>query len=150
MRSISTLMRLAALVVPFLPAALGHAQSTPNETVENFHRAVAKGDPAAAAAALATNVQIFESGYAERSRDEYLSHHFDADAKFAKTVTRKVVRHDEQLAGDMALVIAETESSGHYEGKPIRLIGLETAVLRLADGQWHIVHIHWSSRKITK
>ena len=87
------------------------------------------------------------SGYVERSRDEYLSHHFDSDTKFAQTVTRKVVRRNELVGGDVALVTAETESSGAYDGKPVKLIGLETAVLRRVEGQWRIVHVHWSSRK---
>jgi ketosteroid isomerase-like protein len=130
-----------------LPATTGHAQATPNETVERLHRAIAQGDRTAASATLAANVRIFESGYVERSRDEYLSHHFEADAKFAQTVKRKVVWRSEQMAGDTALLLAETESSGSFKGKPIKLFGLETIVLRHVDGEWNIVHIHWSSRK---
>lgn len=137
---------LAMLPALLLLAGTAHPQGTATETVEQFHRAVGLGDRAAAAVALAPNAQIFESGYVERSRDEYLSHHFEADAKFAKTVARKVVSQSEQLSGDMALVVAETTASGSYEGKSIRLIGLETAVLRLVDRRWQIVHIHWSSR----
>ena len=33
------------------------------------------------------------------------------------------------------------------DGQPVKLLGTETAVLRLEDGTWRIVHIHWSSRK---
>ena len=83
----------------------------------------------------------------ERSRDEYLAQHFAADAAFARGVTRKVIRHTEQVAGTMALVMEESETAGSYDGKPVKLIGTETTVLRLEDGTWKIVHIHWSSRK---
>ncbi len=83
----------------------------------------------------------------ERSRDEYLSHHFEADAKFAKTVTRKVIRHSEHVTGNMALILEETESTGSYDGQPIKMIGTESAVLRLDNDKWEVVHIHWSSRK---
>jgi ketosteroid isomerase-like protein len=83
----------------------------------------------------------------ERSRGGYLSHRFDADAKFATTVRRTVIRQDAQVAGDIALVIAETESSGSYNGKRVKLRGTEMAVLRQADDQWPIAHVHWSSRK---
>lgn len=144
---IATLVRLAAAVVLLLPASPVLAQPAPAETVERLHQAIAEGDRAAASAILAANVLIYEAGYAERSRDEYLSHHFDADAKFAKTVKRSVVRKSEQAAGEMALVVAETESVGTYDGRPIRQVGLETAVLRLIEGRWQIVHLHWSSRK---
>jgi hypothetical protein len=119
----------------------------PAQCWDGFHLAIVKADRTAAASVLGADVQIFESGFVERSRDEYLSHHFDADAKFAKTVTRKVTKRSEQMAGNMAVILEETESSGSYEGKPIRLIGTETAILRLNGENWQIVHIHWSSRK---
>jgi hypothetical protein len=138
---------LTALLLLCALAPSAQAQSGPSDAWAGFHAAIVKGDRAAAASVVAADVQIFESGYVERSRDEYMSHHFDADAKFAKSVTRKVLKHDEQMAGDMALIMEESETSGTYDGKPIKLIGTETAVLRLNGGNWQIVHIHWSSRK---
>lgn len=128
-------------------ATLANAQAGPRNVWDGFHAAIVNADRTAAASALAPDVQIFESGFVERSREEYLSHHFDEDAKFAKTATRKVLKHGEQLAGNMALIMEETETGGSYEGKPINLIGTETVVLRLTGGNWQIVHIHWSSRK---
>lgn len=139
--------RLNAFFLLAILSTLAHAQSAPGNAWDGFHAAIVKSDRAAATSALAADVQIFESGFVERSRDEYLSHHFEEDAKFAKTVTRKVLKHGEQVAGDMALIMEESETSGTYDGKPIRLIGTETAVLRLNGGNWQIVHIHWSSRK---
>ena len=130
-----------------MAATPANAQSGPGNVWDGFHAAIVNADHSGAAAALAPDVQIFESGFVERSRDEYLSHHFDEDAKFAKTTTRKVLKHGEQLAGSMALIMQETETGGSYEGKPIKLIGTETAVLRLTGGNWQIAHIHWSSRK---
>ena len=128
-------------------AAPAHAQAGPSNVWDGFHAAIVKADRAAATSALAADVQIFESGYVERSRDEYMSHHFDADAQFAKSVTRKVQKRAEQVAGTMALIMEESETNGTYEGTPVKLIGTETAVLRLTGDKWQIVHIHWSSRK---
>jgi hypothetical protein len=138
---------LAALLSLCVVSTLTYAQISPSNAWDGFHLAIMKADRTAAASALAADVQIFESGFVERSRDEYLLHHFDADAKFAKTVTRKVIRHSEQVAGNMALILDETESTGSYDGQPIKLIGTESAVLRLDDDKWRVVHIHWSSRK---
>lgn len=138
---------LPALVVFSFLSTVAFAQTSPSSAWDGFHLAVAKADRDAAASVLATDVQIFESGFVERSRDEYLSHHFDEDAKFEKSVARKVTGHREQVAGDMALIMEETESNGSYEGRQIKLIGTETAVLRLRGGIWQVVHIHWSSRK---
>ena len=113
----------------------------------DFDLAIVKADRTAAASVLAADVQIFESGFVERSRDEYLSNHFESDAKFAKAVKRKVTKRSEQVTGNVAVILDESESRGNYQGKPIRLIGTETAILRLNGENWQIVHIHWSSRK---
>ena len=128
-------------------STLAYSQTGPSHVWDRFHLAVANSDRAAATTVLAADVQIFESGFVERSRDEYLTHHFEPDAKFAKTVTRKVIKHSEQMAGNIALILEETETNGTYEGQPVKLIGTETAVLRLEGANWRIVHIHWSSRK---
>lgn len=139
--------RLMTLLSLSTLSTLVNAQAGPSDAWETFHRAVTNADRTRAAAVLAADVQIFESGFVERSRDEYLTHHFEADAKFAKAVPRRVTRHSEQAAGNMALVLEETETTGSYEGQPVKLVGTETAVLRLDGGSWRIVHIHWSSRK---
>lgn len=139
--------RLAAFIAAAVLSTLTYAQGSASDALDRFHRAVVTADRALAESVLAADVQIFESGFVERSRDEYLSHHFEADAKFAKEVTRKVTAHRVETVGNMALAMEETETSGSYDGKPIRLIGTETAVLRLDGGHWKIVHLHWSSRK---
>lgn len=139
--------RLTPFLLLAVLSTLAHAQSAPGNVWDGFHAAIVKADRAAAASVLAADVQIFESGFVERSRDEYLSHHFEEDAKFAKGLIRKVNKRGEQVAGNMALIMEETETSGSYEGKPIKLIGTETVVLRLTGDRWQIVHIHWSSRK---
>ena len=138
---------LTTLLVLSILSTVVHAQKSARNSWDGFHLAIAKADRAAAASFLAADVQIFESGFVERSRGEYLSNHFESDAKFAKVVARKVTKRSEQMAGNMAVILEETESSGNYEGKPIKLIGTETAVLRLNGESWQIVHIHWSSRK---
>ncbi len=128
-------------------SVLANGQTSPSNALDGFHLAIVKADRAAAESVLAADVQIFEAGFVERSRDEYLSHHFESDARFAKAVTRKVLRRFEQTTGNMALVLDETETNGSYDGQPIKLIGTETALLRMEGEKWQIVHIHWSSRK---
>lgn len=138
---------LTTILVLSICSTAAHAQKSPSNAWDGFHLAIVKADRAAAASVLAADVQIFESGFVERSRDEYLSSHFESDAKFAKAVTRKVTKRSEQMTGNMAVILEETESSGNSEGKPIKLIGTETAILRSNGEDWQIVHIHWSSRK---
>jgi ketosteroid isomerase-like protein len=119
----------------------------PREAVEAFHAALTSGDKAAAVALLSPEVLIFESGYVERSRTEYASHHLDGDIAFSKTASRKVLGQGERTDGKTAIVWQETETKGTSKGKEIHVMGTETAVLEKTGDKWTIVHVHWSSRK---
>ena len=105
------------------------------------------GDKARALELLSPSIVIYESGHVERSRDEYASHHLGADMEFGKAVTRKVLKHSEQVNGNVAMVLEETETTGKYKDKPVHSFGVETAVLEKKGEGWVIVHVHWSSRK---
>src|SRR6476619_707425 len=67
--------------------ALSPSAGGPAATVDSFHKALRRGDAAWAAALLAEDALIFESGEVERSKAEYASHHLGADAEFSKRVT---------------------------------------------------------------
>lgn len=125
-----------------LPADLAE----PARSLDNFHRALADGDTAAALALLADDALIFESGGAERGKAEYAAHHLAADAAFAQAVPRTVSRRSGHVTGDLAWLATESRVAGTYKGKPISSVSTETAVLRRVGGAWRITHIHWSSR----
>jgi ketosteroid isomerase-like protein len=98
-------------------------------------------------ALLSPAVKIYESGYVEGTRDEYASHHLGADAEFAAATKVSVLRQDERVSGDMAVVTRETETRGRFKDKDVHAFGVETAVLEKKGDGWNIVHFHWSSRK---
>jgi hypothetical protein len=136
----------------FLAAAMmGASASTlaasPTETLAAFHGALVAGDRDKATRLLAPDIAIYESGYVERSRDEYAGHHLGGDMEFAKNTTRKVLKQNERIDGDTAIVWEETETTGTFRGTAIHMLGTETAVLQKKAGAWSIVHVHWSSRK---
>ena len=54
------------------------------------------------------------------------------------------------MAGDLATVISEGETTGTFKGKPIDSVTLETMTLRRGPDGWRIVHVHWSSRAAKK
>lgn len=124
------------------PAARGAAS-----TVDAFHSALQRGDAAAAAALLAPDVLIFESGEVERSRAEYASHHLAADIEFTKAVPSTVTRRAGKVAGDMAWMASEGRTTGTYHDRPIDQATTETMVLKRVGKAWNIVQIHWSSAK---
>ncbi|WP_426175296.1 YybH family protein [Massilia sp. TWR1-2-2] len=135
------------LAVASIHAFAAPAAGDPNASLSAFHAALARGDKATALSLLAPNVAIYESGFVEASRDDYAHHHVDGDIAFAKTSTRKVLRHSEKMAGNTAIIWEETETTGTSRGNPVHSFGTETALLEKTGAQWVITHVHWSSRK---
>jgi ketosteroid isomerase-like protein len=115
------------------------------DVVEGFHNALATADTKQAMAHLADDVLIYEGGAAETSKAEYASHHLEADIAFLKGVKQSVSARSAQMVDDVAWVTNQGETKGTYKDKAIDSDSTETMVLRRSDGQWKIVHIHWSS-----
>lgn len=114
--------------------------------VDAFHAALKAGDTAGALTFLAADVMIFEEGGAERSRDEYASHHLGSDAAFAAASEAAVTRRSGWADGHVAWITSEGRTTGQFNGRAVDRLTTETMVLkRHADG-WRIHHIHWSSR----
>jgi ketosteroid isomerase-like protein len=157
MTRIFAFVAAVALAVPAAshtsrPRAAAAGQLSPDArtaaaTVDMFHAALRRGDTASAAALLATDALIFESGEVERSKAEYAAHHLGADAEFARAVASSVTRRAGYSDGKVAWIASEGRTTGTYEGRPIDALTAETMLLRRTGGKWRIVHIHWSSAK---
>lgn len=132
---------------PVLASALRPAARSAAVVVDNFHAALHRGDIGAAAAMLADDVLIFESGEAERSKAEYAGHHLGADAEFSAAVVSTVTRRAGQANGSVAWIASEGRANGSFHGKPLDELTTETMVLRRDPRGWKIVQIHWSSTK---
>lgn len=140
MRQLTSLIAISVFSLPLYAA-------TPTETVAAFHEALASGKSEQAITLLSPKINIYESGHVERSRDEYAGHHLPADAAFAKVTKSKVLKQNERIDGNLAVVMQETETTGQFQGKNVHLFGTETALLEKQGDQWIIFHLHWSSRK---
>jgi ketosteroid isomerase-like protein len=128
-----------------------HADSTtPVGTVTAFHAALASGDTQAALAHLTEDAMIFESGGVERSRAEYASHHLESDAAYSAAVPRTLVSRSHGEDGDAAWVMSVETVTGTYRSRAINSRSVETMLLRRVEGQWRIMHIHWSSAEINR
>lgn len=115
--------------------------------VDAFHAALRRGESGAAAALMADDALIFESGVADRSKADYARHHLPADAAFSRAVSSTVVSRAGGSDGTTAWIASEGRTAGTYKGKPLDLVTTETMVLRRVGKAWKIVHIHWSSDK---
>jgi ketosteroid isomerase-like protein len=114
--------------------------------VESFHRAIVRGDSAAAVALLAADVVVLESGDLE-TRKEYLGHHLGADMAFAKAVPEQRTLRSVTVAGDAAWIVSTNRTVGTFQGRAIDSEGAELIVLRKTNGKWTIAAIHWSSHR---
>ena len=132
--------KTAAAASAVSPAARGAAA-----TVDAFHAALRRGDTRSAAALLADDVLIFESGEVERSKAEDASHHLGADAEYSRAVPSSLTRRAGNASGAMAWIASEGRTAGSFHGKPLDQMTTETMVLRRAAPGWKIVQIHWSS-----
>ncbi len=108
--------------------------------------ALKAGDLKAVESLLDADVLILESGGAERSRKEYLSHHASSDAKFLKDAHVQLLRRTAKRSGDLVWIGSESEIHYQKDGKPATLRSTETMILKQVGESWKIVHIHWSSR----
>lgn len=140
------MLKIASLVLCAI-FCLPSFATEPQQVLKAFHAAMASGDSAAASALLATDVTIYESGYVERSKAEYVAHHLPEDIKFAQSSKRSELASGERHSDNMVVIWTETQTQATVKGKAVRILGTETAVLQKTGDSWALVHIHWSSRK---
>jgi mono/diheme cytochrome c family protein/ketosteroid isomerase-like protein len=118
---------------------------TPINAAKALHAAMSSGDASAVERLLDPSVLVYESGNAERSRQEYAGHHLPEDLKFMRSVNYRLERQTGDSAGDLAWVASEARLTGDHDGKPVEIVSTETLVLKKATDGWKAIHIHWSS-----
>ena len=107
--------------------------------------AIASGDIEHLKSLMAPDVLIFESGNVESSLAEYESHHMQSDIAFMSVMNTEMLSRRVIDAGDTATVLTRSRVHGTYKEKEIDLSNTETLVLKNLDGQWKIIHVHWSA-----
>ena len=134
-----------AASAPAWPSQAATPAATPLAIVEQFHAAMKRGDAAAVAALMADDAVVYEQGWVEASKDEYVTGHLPGDIAYSAGTTSQVLSQRVSISGSLALVITQSRASGSLEGKPVIRDGTETMVLKRVAGAWLIAHIHWSS-----
>lgn len=124
--------------------------SASTEVVDGFHAALAEGDLQRAKSLLAPDVLIMESGETERSARDYEAAHLPADIQFSSTVDSTLMHRTVRIDGSFAWVASEYRLKARVASKSNvqAFASTETMVLHRHSGQWLIVHIHWSSKKL--
>ena len=142
---------IIAIILALSPI-LAFAQSTAPDsaaisaTVQRFHKALTKGDKAAALELFAPDAVILESG-AEQTRDEYACEHLAQDIAFAKTTQSTMSDFAVHQEGGVAWTTATTNSTGTFEGHDVNSVGVELTILTKTEAGWRIRAVHWSSHR---
>jgi len=68
-----------------------------------------------------------------------------ADMAFMKVMQREVTSRQVLELGESATIVTRSHIRGIYQDREINLKSTETLLMRQVDGQWRIIHIHWSS-----
>lgn len=134
-----------AASAPATPAQAAMSASTPLAVVEQFHAAMKRGDADAVAALMADDAVIYEQGWVEVSKEEYVTGHLPGDIAYSAGMTEQVISRRISTSGAFAVVMTQSRTTGTYEDKPVDREGTETMVLKRVKGAWLITHIHWSS-----
>ncbi|MGQ0622932.1 MAG: nuclear transport factor 2 family protein [Panacagrimonas sp.] len=121
--------------------------ASPTETLDRFHQALRENNPSDALTHVAPDAVIYEQGFAENTRDEWVRGQLQDAIAFAKLTERTTLRRELHQSHDLAWVLSSTATTGIFDGRPLALEGAETAVLRLESGIWKIVHLHWSAHE---
>ncbi len=130
------------------PSLQSDAANTATDVVNAFHAALKRGDTKSALILMADDVVIFESGGVERNRAEYEAHHLNSDAAFSAATTRTPISQTITSDGNFSSVMSVEIVKGTFRDRPVNSRSVETMVLRKTEGQWRIIHIHWSSANI--
>ena len=145
-RSSSLLLTVVLLWVPACaPESRSDDDANVRAALESFYGAVKRGDAAAAMRLIAPDAVFMESGGLE-TRAEYEANHLPSDIAFEREVDGKRGPWRVTVKGDAAWVIATTEYSGTFEGRPVDFVSAQLAVLTRETDAWQIRSIHWSSR----
>jgi ketosteroid isomerase-like protein len=133
----------AVLMMALSPAAF--AAAGPAETVEAFHRAMTGPDQKAVLAYLADDVDVFEQGFVDASRQDYARNSLTAEMAFASKTKREVQSQQSSASGDLAFVETLSRTRGSFAKDPVDVSGAETMILRKEGDDWKIIHIHRSA-----
>lgn len=126
------------------PAAVDAATIT--STAEDFHEALAAGEPDRVMSLLSPDALIVEGG-AVQTRDEYQREHLAEDIAYARAVPSRLRNVVIRQEGDVAWVTSTFRLTGEFHDRQIDDLAAETMVLTKIPAGWRIRTIHWSSRQ---
>lgn len=134
------------------PAAVNQHQSSDEAAVKQvlaqYKAAIERLDATGTEQLFAKDSAVFETGGAEGTYANYLSHHLGPELKEFKSFRFSDYKVDVRIEGSVAIA---SESYKYRietkDGTVAERLGVNTSVLKKVDGQWRILVSHNSARK---
>lgn len=137
----------ALLFALCLATPLAAAAGTPSQAVDAFHDALRHNQPDRVLSLLAPEAVIYEQGFAELTRKDWVRNQLGTAIAFAADTERHILRRESREMGDVAWVVSSTQTKVKLADQSLALNGAETAILRREGSDWQIVHLHWSAHE---
>ncbi|MEM7564373.1 MAG: nuclear transport factor 2 family protein, partial [Pseudomonadota bacterium] len=115
------------------------------KVVKMFHTALKNGDENKLLELLAGDIVVYEAGNVERSLQQYAANHMMTDIEFLRDVKVTPLELLVKEYGNVATSFSRNKFQGIYKGSFISQENMETLILSKSEGEWKIVHIHWSN-----
>lgn len=141
--------RIAALAAGFLLAAIEPASAQSPEAavraaVERYNAAFAGRDLPALKALLANDIVLYEHSVRNIGLDDVWDHHLRPEVEAFRDTKAEFTDVRVWVAGDVALVTRQYSIQATMNGRPIDARGNETMGWVRRNGEWRVVHIHYS------
>ncbi|TXI82546.1 MAG: hypothetical protein E6Q40_12270 [Cupriavidus sp.] len=127
------------------PAPAEPKPQAPADFADAFHEALHARDQEKILSMLAPGLVVFETGYLEATREEYVKDSLSDDANFASATEYRPLSRGVIGSGDYMTVLTKASIKGTYANQTVDLLQSETMILRRTLTSWQIVHLHWSA-----
>lgn len=141
--------RIAALAAGLLLAATAPASAQSPEAavraaVERYNAAFTGRDLSALKALLADDIVLYEHSVRNIGLDDVWDHHLRPEVEAFQNTKAEFTDVRVWVAGDVALVTRQYSIQATMNGRPIDARGNETMGWVRRNGEWRVVHIHYS------
>ena len=138
---------LLACLLLFTTSPLSSAQSedtSVRKALGTYDQAVAKKDVETVRNLLAPDLLLYEHSVRNDGAKDVFENHLKPEILEGEGLQLSFSDLRVTARTELALVTRQYRVQGKFEGKAIDSTGNETQVWRKTDGQWKILHIHYS------
>ena len=112
--------------------------------VGRYNEALVKRDMPALKALLAPDIVLYEHSVRNIGLDDVWENHLKPEVEAFQDTKAAFTDERVWVGGDLGIVTRQYSIQAVMNGKPIDARGNETMGWRRKDGQWQVVHIHYS------